>query len=124
MSDFAETFEDLRIWPQARVQAGNVYRDFGSGSPAERDFGFRDQIQRAGTSVMNNNAEGFERFGPKEFAFHHGIAKGSCGEVRSMFYLGEDLGYLTSEVAEKRRTEASTLSRSSEALSKRLREKS
>jgi len=122
MSDFAETFEDLRIWQKAREQARNVYRDFGDGTPAQRDFGFRQQIQRAGVSVMNNIAEGFERFGPKEFAYHLGIAKGSCGEVRSMLYLAEDLGYIPAHLAEDRRREAFLLARGIEALNKRLRE--
>lgn len=97
MSDFAEQFEDLRIWQQARRQAGEVYRDIGGESSAARDFGFRDQIQRAAVSVMNNIAEGFERHSPKEFAHLLGVAKGSCGEVRSMLYLAEDLHYISPE---------------------------
>lgn len=123
MSDFAEKFEDLRIWQQARVQAKDAYLDFGQESAAVRDFGFRDQIQRAGVSVMNNIAEGFERFSPKEFAHHLSIAKGSCGEVRSMLYLAEDLEYLAPETAEARRDRAFRLSRGIEALNKKLREK-
>ena len=123
MNDFATQFEDLRIWQQARTQAGSIYRDFGIGSPCERDFGFRDQIQRAGVSVMNNIAEGFERFSPAEFAHLLGVAKGSCGEVRSMLYLAQDLEYLSPEDAHEKRNTALKISRGIEALAKTLRTK-
>ncbi len=123
MSDFARQFEDLRIWREARVQAANVYRDFGIGQPSERDFGFRDQIQRAGVSVMNNIAEGFERRSPAEFAHLLNIAKGSCGEIRSMLYLAEDLNYLTLETVQHRRESALQLSKGIESLAKSLRDK-
>ncbi|MEM7602001.1 MAG: four helix bundle protein [Verrucomicrobiota bacterium] len=121
MSDFAEQFEELRIWQQAREQARDVYWDFGGESIGARDFGFRDQIQRAAVSVMNNIAEGFERHSSKEFAHLLGVAKGSCGEVRSMFYLAEDLEYISPELAAERRKRALGLSRGIEALNKRLR---
>jgi len=124
MSDFAKQFEDLRIWQQARILAGNVYRDFGSATPAEKDFGFRNQIQRAGVSVMNNIAEGFERSSPREFAHLFGVAKGSCGEVRSMFFLAEDLNYISTETASDRRQLALQISRGIEAPSKKLRSQS
>ena len=123
MNDFAKQFEDLRIWQDARIQAVSLYRDFGNGMPAERDFGYRDQIQRAGVSVMNNIAEGFERHSPAEFAHLLNIAKGSCGEVRSMLYLAEDLQYLAPEVALSRRERARQLSKGIESLAKSLRSK-
>ena len=92
-------FEDLWIWQRARVIVKRVYDDFGRGSLGFRDFGFRDQIQRAAVSVMNNIAEGFERESDGEFARFLEIAKGSCGEVRSMYYAAEDLSYLTAPPA-------------------------
>ncbi len=59
-----------------------------------RDFGFRDQIQRAVVSVPSNIAEGFERQTDKEFVQYLFIAKGSCGEVRTQLYLAAELGYI------------------------------
>ena len=71
-----KTFEDLRIWQEARGLVKEIYSTFGVSSPAEKDYGFRDQVQRASVWIMNNIAEGFARFLI--------IAKGSCGEVRSL----------------------------------------
>jgi len=62
-----------------------------------KDYGFKDQILRSGVSIMNNIAEGFERNSRKEFKYFLSVAKGSCGEVRSMLYLGRDLRYISEE---------------------------
>ena len=76
----AERFEDLRIWQNARIQANRIYDEFGPDSPSSRDFGFRDQIQRCGVSVMNNIAEGFERRTKRDFAHFLDLAQGSAGD--------------------------------------------
>jgi four helix bundle protein len=103
--DKARRFEDLWIWQQARELAKAIYEDFRTGAAA-KDFGFRDQIQRSGVSIMNNLAEGFERSTDADFARFLDVAKGSCGEVRSLYYTAEDLGYVDSATAEARRSKA------------------
>ena len=47
---------------------------------------------------MNNIAEGFERKSNNEFKQFLFIAKGSCGEVRSMLYLAKELHKISDEV--------------------------
>ena len=49
-------FEDLEVWQDARTLAKSIYELMSDN----RDFGFRDQIQRAAVSIMNNIAEGSE----------------------------------------------------------------
>ena len=82
-----ERFEDVIAWQKARVLTLGIYRLFESS----RDFSFRDQIQRAALSIMNNIAEGFERNTNNEFKYFLYVAKGSCGEVRSMLLIARDL---------------------------------
>jgi len=52
-------------------------------------YSLRDQIERAAVSVSNNIAEGFERGTTQELLTFLYIARGSAGEVRSMFCLLE-----------------------------------
>ena len=75
-----------------------------------KDWGFKTQIQKAGISIGNNIAEGFERKSDKEFSRFLDISKGSCGEVRSMYYSAEDLEYVEVEIASKRRKQAKHIS--------------
>ena len=84
----AMCFEDLDAWKRARELVNGVYslcRDSG----VAKDFGLRDQIQRASVSVMSNLAEGFERTGVAEKVQFYNIARASCGEVRSLLYVIE-----------------------------------
>ncbi|MCH7988279.1 MAG: four helix bundle protein [Planctomycetes bacterium] len=103
MAHSVRSFEELWIWQQSRLLVKNVYKNFGVGTPGNRGFGFRDQIQKAAVSIMNNTAEGFERTSDNDFARFLNIAKASCGEVRSMYYTAEDLEYVSVLVAEERR---------------------
>ena len=89
-----ERFEDIIAWQKARALTKEIYIVSKSGEFA-RDFGLRDQIQRASVSTMSNIAEGFERGGDKEFIQFLSQAKGSCGEVRSQLYIALDQAYIT-----------------------------
>ena len=86
-------FESLRIWQEARVFVNDVYVMMKNC----KDYGFRDQIQRAAVSIMNNIAEGNESGSDPKYVNFLNIAKGSCSEVRSMLYLCEDFGFCTVE---------------------------
>lgn len=106
----ATRFEELWIWQQARELVQAIYHDVAIGAVAGRDYGFKGQLQRAGISIMNNIAEGFERYTNVEFARFLDISKGSCGEVRSLYYVAEDLQYISKEVATERRMVARKIS--------------
>ena len=104
-----ERFEDIIAWQKAKVLTVRIYKLFAQS----RDFGFKDQIQRASVSIMNNIAEGFERRSNKEFKQFLFIAKGSCGEVRSMLILAKELHKI-------KENESKTLIEMSEEISKIL----
>jgi four helix bundle protein len=92
-----ERFEDLLVWQKAKELTIIIYSIFREN----RDYGFRDQIQRASVSVMNNIAEGFERKGAKEYSRFLFISKGSAGEVRSMLYVASELDYIDKETFDR-----------------------
>ena len=51
------SFEELVIWQKSRALTKSIYLLLQDN----RDYGFRDQIQRASVSIMSNIAEGFGR---------------------------------------------------------------
>ena len=62
-----------------------------------KDFGLRDQVQRAAVSIGSNIAEGFERDSNAELVKFLSYAKGSVGEVMSQLYTAFDVGYISQE---------------------------
>lgn len=119
----ADRFEELTIWQYARILVPKIYSLFSSETSGGMDFGFRNQITRAAVSVMNNIAEGFERKTDADFAHFLDVAKASSGEVRSMLYAAEDLGYIGSQIAVNLRAEYENLSRGIAKLTSYLRPK-
>jgi four helix bundle protein len=90
------TFEDLLVWQMGIELVKRVYVLTASGL-FSKDFGLRDQIRRASVSIPTNIAEGFERASRKEYLQFLNIAKGSAGEVRSLLYVGLEVGYLQTQ---------------------------
>jgi four helix bundle protein len=90
-------FEDIQAWQEARILTRRVYELTKEG-PLSKDFGLRDQLQRASVSVMANIAEGFDCDSHAEFARFLGFARLSAVEVQSLLYAALDASYITPEV--------------------------
>lgn len=86
-----KNFEDIISWKKSKDLSVFIYKILRDN----KDYGFKDQIQRAAVSISNNIAEGFDRRGNKEFKQFLYIAKGSCSEVRSMLYIALELEYIS-----------------------------
>jgi four helix bundle protein len=54
-------FRDLKVWRRAKGLAVDVYALVKRSPELAKDFGLRDQMQRAAVSVCSNIAEGDER---------------------------------------------------------------
>lgn len=86
-------FEDINAWQEARSLTKMVYATTRRELFA-KDYGLRDQIQRASVSAMSNIAEGFDCESKVEFGRFLGIARRSAVEVQSLLYVAMDVGYI------------------------------
>jgi len=98
-------FEDILAWQEARKLMQEIYGVTREGT-FSKDFGLRDQIQRAAVSVMTNIAEGFDCKSHVEFARFLGISRRSAIEVQSLLYTALDLGYITEEIFKREYAQA------------------
>ena len=89
-------FEDIEGWKKARDLAKEIFF-ISSDTALSKDYRFKDQINAATGSTIDNIAEGFERGGKLEFIHFLTIAKASCAEVRSQLYRLIDRSYITQE---------------------------
>ncbi len=85
--------ETLDVWKKSARLSSNVYKAFKEC----KDYGFKDQITRAGLSIPSNIAEGMEKESLKEQARFLDIAKGSAAEFATQTYIGMDIGYVEKE---------------------------
>ena len=88
-----ERFEDIEGWQLGRELTKQVYAATGRGN-FSKDYGLRDQIQKAAGSIMHNIAEGFDAGGNGEFVRFLRYAKRSCTEVQSELYVALDQDYV------------------------------
>ena len=89
-----ERFEDIEAWQFGRELTKRIYDATRKASFA-KDFGLKDQIQRASGSVMHNIAEGFDGGSNAEFARFLRYSQRSCSEVQSELYVALDQGYIS-----------------------------
>jgi len=90
-------FEELDVWKRSARLSANLYKALAE----LKDYGFRDQVTRAGLSVPSNIAEGYERNSDKELANFLNYAKGSAGELRTQIYIGMEIGYIARNIGKE-----------------------
>lgn len=86
-------FEDLIVWQKAKDLNIIIHNCMMHVS----DYGYKNQIERASLSIMNNIAEDFDRQTTKEYKQFLHISMGSCSETKSMLYLGLEYKYFSAE---------------------------
>ena len=89
--------ENLVAWQLCEELADLVSAMTAKG-PVSRDFTFCDQIRRAAGGAGPNIAEGFARYGPREFAHYLRMAIGSLQETRTFLLRGQRQGVWPEEV--------------------------
>lgn len=82
---------ELQVWQKAKELAVRVYEVCRKGDLA-RDYGFRDQIQRASVSVPSNIAEGYARESGKDRCHLLTVAKGSAAELQTQLEIAHAVG--------------------------------
>jgi four helix bundle protein len=109
-------FEELPVWQAAIEFALKVFEFTEKAEKQFRGLGdTKNQLERAAISISNNIAEGFERGTNAELINFLYIAKGSCGESRSMLCLCERLPRFNDF-----KSEISNLKLRAETISKQL----
>ena len=91
-----EKFEDIKAWQAGRDLTKAVY-EMSSTGQLGRDYGLRDQIQRASVSVMAIIAEGYDSLSNREFVRFLGYALRSATEVQSHLYVALDQDYASQD---------------------------
>ena len=86
-------FEEIEAWKEARRLMNMIY-DLTNKPAFKKDFGLRDQIQRASVSCMSNIAEGFDGDTNQQFIQYLFYARRSGSEVQSQLYVALDRKYI------------------------------
>jgi len=88
-----KSFEELPCWQAARELCRFINRLI-TRETFKKDFSLKDQIWRAGGSVMDNIAEGFDSDSVKEFRRFLSYSQRSSSEVQSQLYRALDCHYI------------------------------
>jgi four helix bundle protein len=90
----AKRFEDLVAWQLADELRARIVR-FTSEPPIVYDAKYCSQVREAASSVPANIAEGFCRYGHRDFARFLSIARASLAETQVRLKDGADRLYLS-----------------------------
>jgi len=92
-----QSFRELRVWQEAKKLAVETYKLAASGS-LSKDFGLKDQMQRAAVSIASNISEGYERKSDAEFIRFLYISKGSLSELITQLEIAREVGLIPEEL--------------------------
>ncbi|WP_298148457.1 four helix bundle protein [Flavobacterium sp.] len=85
-----KSFEEFEVYKKGVVLAKEIF-SLCNTENFKNEIGFSNQIKRAVVSITNNIAEGAEYNNNRQLIRYLRIAKGSCGEVKSMLILAVEL---------------------------------
>ena len=86
-------FRELRVWQQAKDLALDTYNIIRLSPELNKDWGLKDQMQRAAVSIASNIAEGDARKSDKDSVRFFHIASGSLAELITQLEIAKDLEY-------------------------------
>jgi four helix bundle protein len=89
----------LIVWQKAKELAVRIYK-LTQENKISKDFGLRDQLQRAAVSIPANIAEGDELGTDKQSIRHFYIAKGSTAELLTQLIIANEIGYVTKDIVD------------------------
>ena len=92
-------FKKLRVWQNAKDLAVKIYK-LTKTQNLSKDFGLKDQIQRAAVSVPANISEGDELGTNKQSIKYFYIAKGSVAELQTLLIISNEIDYIDRETWE------------------------
>ena len=92
----AKDFTELAAW-QLSHELRQLIVEITARPGVQRDFRYCDQCKDAARSASSNIAEGFGRYGHKEFARFLDISIGSLKEVQDLLMDGHVRGYVTDD---------------------------
>jgi four helix bundle protein len=92
-----QSFRELRVWQEAKKLAVEIYRLIASGS-LSKDFGLKNQMQRAEVSIASNISEGYDRKSDAEFIRFLYLSKGSLSELITQLEIAKEVGLISKEL--------------------------
>lgn len=102
-------FKQLWVWNEGVDLAAQIY-EIGKNGEFAKDYGLRNQIQRAVVSISSNIAEGDERGSNRQSVYFFKISKASIAEVITQLHIAHRIGYIKKETLEKLEIKAMKIS--------------
>ncbi|HLG42951.1 MAG TPA: four helix bundle protein [Planctomycetota bacterium] len=89
-------YRDLELWRRSKKLAVEIWK-VAKSLPREETYVLGIQLKRSALSIPANIAEGWGRWGEKDFKRFLAIAMGSACELETHLAIALDLGYLKPE---------------------------